>query len=102
MEVPSGSQTPHPRRLMRQPAGPERGRSNPSPVSRPLVRARGASHPLPSERGEQVLRASMRAVKGARARGKGRGGPPQEAMFFLFPGEKVARDRRSHQPSRAG
>ncbi len=36
--------------------------SHPSPVSRPLVKARGATHPLPSERGNHIW--------GARARKK--------------------------------
>jgi hypothetical protein len=34
--------------------------SNPSPDSRPLVKARGASHPLPSEREKNVLSALAR------------------------------------------
>ena len=34
--------------------------SNPSPDSRPLVKAHGASHPLPSEREKDVLSAPAR------------------------------------------
>jgi hypothetical protein len=36
--------------------------SNPSPDSRPLVKARGASHPLPSEREKDVLGAPARVT----------------------------------------
>ena len=82
-----------------------RGGSDPSPVSLRQVRAPAASHPLPRER-EMILggRGSARFLLPS-PRGRrwtAFGAREGRISPSLLPGEKVDRDRRSHQPSRAG
>src|SRR5579863_6517848 len=70
LRIPNAMVLKHPGEFVRKvvDAMGQRGRrqgSNPSPDSRPLVRARGASHPLPAERDNHVLGAGAELREGA-------------------------------------